>query len=83
MTAIFTEDAMRARFAELTQAREAILAISTPLRQSRDAAVNAARDAETAMNAEIKAAEAGLFEIDMERGALARALKGQTGDVEG
>lgn len=83
MTSPFSEDAMRARFHDLTARAEAIRAVSTPLREARDTKVNAAREAENAMNAEIKAAEAGLFEIDNERAALARALKGQTGEPGG
>lgn len=76
----FTEDGMRARFHALTAEREKILAKSGPLRAERDAFVQETRPKEQAMNAAIKKAEAGLFDIDQERAALARALKGKTGE---
>jgi hypothetical protein len=76
---MFDEATMRKRFHELTAQRNAILTKSVPLREKRDAHVNAARETEAKMNAEIKKAEAGLFEIEQERAALVRALKGKTG----
>ena len=78
----FTEEAMRARFHELGALSDEKLAVSTPLREQRDAIVQAAREQEDALNAQIAEAEEGLFDIDMERGALARALKGKTGLAE-
>lgn len=74
-----TKEGLRARFEELTEQRDVILAVSAPLRAKRDAAVQAAREAEDALNAQIKEAETGLFEIDDERAMVVRALNGKTG----
>lgn len=74
---------MRARFAELTEKRERILAKSEPLRAARDKHANDSAAKERAMNAKIKAAEAGLFENEQERAMIARALGGKTGAIEG
>lgn len=76
----FTEDEMRSRFHALTVEREKILAKSGPLRAERDAFVQETRPKEQSMNAAIKKAETGLYDIDMERAALVRALKGKTGE---
>lgn len=80
----FSDSAMRARFQDLTAQREAILSVSTPLREARDAEVNAlleeARSKRAAADEAIRAAEQGLFEIDQERANIVRALKGQTGE---
>ena len=77
-----TQDEMRARFHALGKERDAILAKSAPLKAERDK-VLIERDAAQAklrdVNGRIKEAETGLFDIDMERGAMARALNGKTG----
>lgn len=82
-TPIYTDEALRARFAELTAQRDAIHAVSMPLREARDAEINAlleeARAKRSAHDVAIREAEAGLFELDQERANLVRALKGQTG----
>lgn len=75
-----TLEEMRARFHGLGQQREAIHAQSMPLRERRDAISQAADRQVRALNEEIKALEAPLFDLDQERAALARALKGQTGE---
>jgi hypothetical protein len=69
---------MRTQFAALGEQRETILAASSPLRAERDALVNqnAARIRE--LESQYLEIETGLFEIDMERGAIARALGGRT-----
>lgn len=73
---------MQAKFHALGREREAVLAKSAGLREKREALRAVVADMErkmAPMTAEIKAIEAPLFEIDMERGALARALNGKTG----
>lgn len=76
----FDPDTLRARFAELGATRDAILAVSAPLREARDACVNEARATETTLNAGIAEVEDGLFAIDQERAMIARALGGRTGE---
>jgi len=76
---MFDAGNMTRRFHELGAKRSGIIAKSDPLRERRDA-VYAEHEAQIrAINAEIKAAEAGLYEIDVERGMIARALNGKTG----
>lgn len=65
---------VRARFDELTVKKAAIHAVSDPLRAARDKFVNEAKEFEEKANAEIRDAEAGLFELDQERAMLARQL---------
>jgi uncharacterized coiled-coil DUF342 family protein len=79
MSIMPTPEKMRARFAELGQQRDDILARSTPLREARDAFANEAREKEQAMNDKIRKAETKLLEIDQERALIARALGGKTG----
>lgn len=76
----FDPATLRARFHQLGAERAARLAASAPLREARDAFVNEARAKEAAMNAAIAEAEAGLFQSDQERGMIARALGGRTGE---
>jgi len=78
---MFDPDNMRRQFHELGAKRDAILAQSGPLRDQRDALIAEHTAAVQAIDAQIKAAEAGLFDIDNERGMLVRALKGRTGAV--
>ena len=77
---VFHPDNMRARFHELGRQRAVILTKSEPLRQQRDRFVADMEGKLAELNAQVKEAEAGLFEIDVERGALARALGGKTGE---
>lgn len=58
--------------------RDAIHAKSGPLREARDRFANEARAKEMAMNAEIKVAEDGLYEICNELGMLAKATGGRS-----
>ena len=74
----FSTDAMRARFKANRAEREAILAKSGPLRATRDQLDQEHRAKINGLDAEIKAAEAGLFDLDNEAGALVRALGGKT-----
>jgi hypothetical protein len=72
---------MRLRFAELRDQIAAIEAVSTPLRQKRDAIhAKAQAIAETAgpLDAQILTAEAGLYAAKNELAMLARALGGNT-----
>jgi uncharacterized coiled-coil DUF342 family protein len=77
----FSPENMRKRFHELGRKREAILAKTTPLREERDKIVQEADAKAKALAAQFKQIEkdGGLFDIDMERGMLARALNGKTG----
>ncbi len=75
-----TPEALRTAFHDLCDQRDAIRAVSTPMREARDAFVQDARAQEDAMNAAIREAEAGLFDIEMQIGAAARALGGKTGE---
>lgn len=77
---MFDETEARKRFATLGKQRDAILAKSGPLRAARDTLVAASQPKERALHKQIVAAEQGLYDIDMERGALARALKGKTSE---
>ena len=76
----FSPKALRARFRELTaeyDKREAKLA---PLRKKLDDHVATAAKAEQAIREKIKAASVGLYDLEMERAAVARALGGKTGE---
>ncbi len=75
----FDETALRARFWDLTATANAVRDRAAPLRAAYDAA-SAKADAELkAMRAAVREAEAGLADVENERAALARALKGKTG----
>ena len=75
-------DEMRKRFHELGAKREEILARTTPLREKRDALVQEYAPRVRELEKEIRKVETegGLFDLDQERAALARALKGKTGE---
>lgn len=75
----FAPEALRARFAALTAQRATVAAVSEPLRTRRDAIAARATADLAAIDVEIRAAEAGLFELDQERAMIARALGGRTG----
>lgn len=74
----FSPETLRARFHELTAQHDEIRAKSDPLRAKRDALSQKHALEEKALNDRIKEVEAGLFEIEQERAALARALGGKT-----
>lgn len=78
MATDFSPEALRARFQELTKKHDQIRAKSDPLREKRDQQVQKARAEEDKLNAQIAKAEAGLYENEMERAAVARALGGRT-----
>lgn len=69
---------LRKRFAELTKKHDGIRAKSAPLREKYDALVQNNRKAEDAAAKRVSDAEMGLFDIEMERAAIARALGGKT-----
>ena len=71
---------IKARFHELGAQREAKLVASAPLRAKRDIMVAKHKMDEEALNEQIRLKEVGLYEIDIERGMLARAVGGQTGE---
>lgn len=73
-------EAARARFHNLVGKRDSIRAVSGPLRDKRDALVQKARAEEDALNAQIKSAEDGLYEIDQEIGEIVTLLDGKTGE---
>lgn len=75
----FSPEVLRKRFHENRDERDAILAKSTPLREERDRLIHQNNDRIAELNAQIKEAEAGLFDLDMEAGTLVRALGGKTG----
>lgn len=77
----FRPENMRNRFHELGKKREAILAKTTPLRAQRDKIVQDADVKAKALADQFKKLEkdGGLFDIDMERAIIARALGGKTG----
>ena len=73
-TPVYTKEAMRARFDELNAQVEAIKAVAGPLREKRDEIVQTQAKIADELNAEIKAKEEGLFDLEMERAMLARAV---------
>jgi len=81
-----TKDEMRARFWELKGLIEGIEEAVAPLREARDAAWNAAQDADRVAMAEISAIEAevepgvGMFTAKNEMAMIARALGGTVGE---
>lgn len=83
-----SKEDMRARYWELLDAMDAVRAKVAPLREARDAAVNAAARADEKAMAEIHAIEAkvepglAMFEAQNELAALARAL-GNVGERPG
>lgn len=73
-------DDLRARFAELANMREGIQAQSAPLREQRDTLAAEAQAATAALDQQIGAIEADLFDINQEAALIARALGGRTGE---
>ena len=71
----YTKEAMRARFQELDTQVDAIKSVAGPLREERDRIVQEQDRRAAELNAEIKASEEGLYDLEMERAALARAVR--------
>lgn len=80
MASPYTAEAMRARMTELDQMKAAIEAKTGPLKASRDKILQDADAAAKAIAEQFKKIEKseGLYEIDMERGMLAKALGGKS-----
>lgn len=74
-----TDDEARALFHDLTAQAEAIQAASAPLREARDVYVQETDAKRRIMDAELLAAETGLFDIQQKRARIARMLGGKTG----
>lgn len=77
-------EGLKQRFHSLGAEREAILSRSAPANAVRDAVRERTAELETidrALTAEIRRIEAPLFDIDVTRGAMVRALKGKTGEA--
>lgn len=68
------EPMLRARWDELHEVREKILAVATPLRQARDSLVQDSAARIKALDVSIREAEKGLYEIENERAHIARKL---------
>lgn len=78
---MFDPETMRRRFADLTKQAEKIRAETAPLRWKRDEALASIAQRVTALETQIKALEAPLFDIEQERAIISRALNGKTGSV--
>jgi hypothetical protein len=76
----FRPETLKTRFWELNVQRDALLAESAPLRAELEAVATEMREKEETIRRKIKAIEEPLYNIDMERGMLARALGGKTGE---
>lgn len=74
----FSPDKLRARFAELTRKYEAQDAKRAPIQQARDKYMETHGRKLADFDDRIRKANAGLYEIEMERAAIARALGGKT-----
>jgi len=72
---------MQQRFHELTTQINAIREKSAPLREERDWLVNSNVGRIQELERMYKELEAPLFDMEQERAALARALKGKTGII--
>lgn len=77
-----TEETMRARFHELNADKERVIESLQPLQQRYDDIrfqMDQLAEELAPIRAELIKRKEPLFDIDMERAALARALKGKTG----
>jgi hypothetical protein len=73
-------EALRARFADLCDQRQAKLDASGPLRDQRDTLIRTSSVQVAALDAQIATAEDGLGDIAQEMAMISRALGGRTGD---
>lgn len=74
----FSPDKLRARFAELTKQYEAKDAKRAPIQAERDKYMETVGKKLAGFDDRIRAANKGLYEIEMERAAISRALGGKT-----
>lgn len=72
-------ETLRAEFQSLTDQVAAKRSVIDPLRETRDATVAANREAEATLDAEIRAAEDGLADVENRRANISRFLNGKTG----
>lgn len=82
---MYTPDALRVQFHELCDERDIRLSKSGPLRDARDAMLAEMQRKRAEFDAAIRAAEnpdggLSMFDLDQSIAALARALKGVTGE---
>ena len=70
---------MRKRFHDLGAKKASIEAKSAQLRKRRNDLIAQHTADVKALEAEIRTAEGGLYDIDVERGFIAKALGGRTG----
>lgn len=82
MATDFSPEKLKARFWELTDKYDEYEAKLAPLRKQLEKALDGTRKEEEAARAKIKKAREGLYELEMERAAVARALGGKTGARE-
>jgi hypothetical protein len=75
----FTPKVIRKRFHLAGETVDAIRAVSNPLREARDAFVQETTARIAEMDAEIKAIEAPLYDLEQERAACARAVRDEDG----
>ena len=75
----FDREEWRKRFSWLTAEREKQLAELVPYEQAREKLLESIQPRERELVATIKEKRKGLYEIDCERAAIARALNGKTG----
>lgn len=72
-----TKELLQQRAEELTRQRDAILAKTGPMREARDRFKSDAFARIRAMDAELKEAEKGLFDLGNELSMIARAAGGR------
>lgn len=75
----FTPKEMRRRFHLASAEAEAIRAKSAPLRAARDALVKETEPKIRALNEQIKEVEKSLYDLDVERATIAKALREEDG----
>jgi len=83
MFRLSSEAEMRARFRELTAAKEALTARAAPFRAEYDKhakAIDALRAKQRELAAKFKPIEQKTIPIDRERAMIARGLNGKTGE---
>jgi len=73
-----TDDLLKARLQEVKEQVDARMAVVMPLREKRDKFIADTDKKVQQMNAEIKEAEEGLFDLRMEHGRLAKVTGGKT-----
>ena len=76
---MFDKETMRARFHDLGAKREKVLATLDPIKAKREALIADHEAQVRPLEQQIRDISAGLYEIDVERGLIAKALQGKTG----